>query len=157
MTETERRPHLGPPDFELGGLQIWVHGQPYPNASEPYDADWLTVTAHCGEAGASVWVSGAIVTSSAFEAFGQGCDELWARLTGKAWLGSPEPNLTVSLEPSDGLGHVLMTVEITPDHMRQEHRFEFALDQTFVFEAARQCEAIVARYPNPHAHKERAV
>ena len=142
---------FGPPDLHLGAFQLWVHNQPYAGTDEPYDADWLSVTAHCGASGASVWATGAILTSSSIDRFRTACDQMRALLNGKASLASDEPNLSVYLTATDGYGHVAMVVDITPDHMRQEHHFEFELDQTYLFDVARQCDTILARYPNPHA------
>ena len=141
---------LGAPDLTVAGLQVWVHGQPFPGSDEPYDADWLTVTAHCGAAGASVWVRGEVLTASAFDRLARGCDELHERLEGQAWLAADEPGLSVMLAATDRHGHVSMVVEITPDHMAQAHRFEFALDQSYLPQIARQCRALLQRFPNPH-------
>lgn len=148
---------LGPPDLQLAGFQVWVHGQPYAGSAEPHDADWLTVTAHCGASGASVWASGALLTASAFDRLARGCEELYARLEGTAWLASDEPNVSVRLTAADRRGHVAMSVEITPDHMAQEHRFEFELDQSYLPAVTQGCRAVLARYPNPHASAGRAV
>ena len=148
---------LGRSDLQLAGFELWVHGRPYAGSDEPYDADWLTVTAHCRASGASVWASGAILTASAFDRLARGCDELYARLEGTAWLASDEPNVSVQLTAVDRRGHVTMSVEITPDHMTQAHRFEFELDQSYLPAVAQQCRAVLARYPNPHASAERPV
>jgi hypothetical protein len=144
---------LGEPDLSVAGLQIWVHNQPNAKSKEPFDADWLTVTAHCGQAGATVWAAGEILTASGFERFGHELDQIHRQLEGKASLESHEPNLIVRIVASDGHGHIAMTVDITPDHMTQRHHFEFSLDQTFLRDVARQCEAILNRFPNPHAHR----
>jgi glutathione S-transferase len=148
---------LGPPDLQVAGLQVWAHAQPLAGSNEPYDADWLTVTAHCGASGASVWVRGEILTASALERLARECDELYERLEGQAWLAADEPALSVVFAASDRSGHVSMIVEITPDHLTQAHRFEFDLDQSYLPAVARQCRTLLARFPNPHAHGERAV
>ncbi|HXG87099.1 MAG TPA: hypothetical protein VNJ02_02095 [Vicinamibacterales bacterium] len=139
---------LGPPGLQVAGLRVWVHEQPYAGSDEPYDADWLTVTAQCSESGASVRIRGAFLTSSAFERLAVGCEQLHAHLAGRAWLASEELNLHVVLETTDRLGHLTAVVAITPDHLTQEHRFEFQIDQTYLPEIAQQCRAILARYPN---------
>ena len=141
---------LGPPDLEVAKLSVWVRERTYAGSEEPYDADRLTVSAHCAQAGASVFVQGAFLTSSSFERFAETCETLHVALAGKAWLASDELNLTVTLDATDSAGHVLAVVEITPDHMTQEHRFEFQIDQTHLPGIVRQCRTIVGRYPNPH-------
>ena len=148
---------LGPPDLKVAGLQVWAHNQPSARSDEPYDADWLTVTVHCGGSGASVWVRGEILTASAFDRLARGCDELYKRLEGQAWLDADEPALRVLLAASDQYGHVSMVVEITPDHLTQAHRFEFDLDQSYLPNVAAQCRMLLERFPNPHTHDERAV
>ena len=94
-------------------------------------------------------VRGAFLTSSSFERLALGCEELHASLAGQAWLASDEPNLSVKLEAKDRVGHVSAVVEITPDHLSQEHRFKFQIDQTHLLEIARQCRMVLARFPNP--------
>jgi hypothetical protein len=157
MTPPYDATRLGAPDLQLAGFQVWVHSQPYAGSEEPHDADWLTVTAHCGASGASVWASGTILTASAFDQFARHCDELHARLEGIARFASDEPNVSVRLEATGGRGHVSMVVEITPDHLAQEHRFDFEIDQTYLPGVAQQCREVLARYPNPHNSRDRAV
>jgi hypothetical protein len=40
-----------------------------------------------------------------------------------------------------------MRVQITPDHLTQEHSFEFELDQTYLPGIAAQCRTIADAYP----------
>jgi hypothetical protein len=139
---------LGPPDLKIAGLQLWVHGRQYPDAVEDYDADWLRITAHCGASSASVWVSGALLSSWSFVKFARDCESLLRTLQGKAQLWSHEPELVACLEASDTLGHIKLTVDITPDHMTQQHRFEFEdLDQSYLPGVLSMCEGILTAYP----------
>ena len=156
MSASSNLDALGPPELKVAGLSVWVHDRPYAGSEEPYDADWLTITAHCDDGGASVFVRGAFVTSSALERFAEGCDRLHSNLAGRAWLASDEPNLTVTLEATDSVGHLLAIVEIAPDHLSQEHRFEFQIDQTWLLDIARHCRAILGRYPKPHHSQGRS-
>jgi hypothetical protein len=150
MNEAQELDPLGQPDLQVAALRIWVHARAHTGSEEPYDADWLIVTAHCSGSGANVLVRGAFATSSGFERFADGCDALYRTLSGKAALASDELNLTVTLEATDRTGHLLAVVEITPDHMSQEHRFEFQIDQTYLLPIARQCQVVLGRFPNPH-------
>src|SRR5882724_344446 len=34
---------LGTPDIKLSGLQIWVHGRQFPNATDYWDGNWLRI------------------------------------------------------------------------------------------------------------------
>jgi hypothetical protein len=153
MTQITSLDALGSPDLEIAQLRVWVHERPYAASDEPYDRDWLVVTAHCANEGAAVVIHGPFAASSGVERLADGCDIMYQKLSGKAWLASDELNLTVRLEASGQLGHVQVVVEITPNHLTQEHRFEFNIDQTYLPEITRQCRAILARYPNPHAKR----
>ena len=67
-------------------------------------------------------------------------------LSGEANLACIEPNLSVKLT-ANKMGHILMTVSITPDHRTQRHSFEFDIDQTFLGPLLRQCRAVLDEYP----------
>ncbi len=56
-----RLQQLGVPNLKIAGLQIWVHGRERAESYDDSDGNWLMATSHCGESGASVWVSGAIL------------------------------------------------------------------------------------------------
>ena len=143
---------LGPPDLQLAGLQIWVHGRQFPDSDEPHDRDWLNITAHCGGSGASVWVNGAILGSWSFSSFVRECRVLYASLEGIAVLRSDEPNLSVTLA-AGRTGHLGMVVDITPEIMTQRHRFDFGdLDQTFLPAVINQCESVLEVYPTAFTH-----
>jgi hypothetical protein len=58
-----------------------------------------------------------------------------------------EPELKPRLEAADSLGHVRAQVEITPDHLKQTHRFEFEVDQSYLPGIIRQCSGIVQEHP----------
>lgn len=121
--------HLGEPDLRIGDLRLWVHG-PDVVDTRPYE-DWLRVTAHCGGAGASVWVSGEIVRYQDLREWVDQTEALYRNLAGFARLSPLEPNLSVALSV-DRTGGVAASVEITPDHMNQQHRFSFVLDQSYL-------------------------
>ena len=67
---------LGAPDLKVAGFQIWVHGRQFPDSTDYDDANWLRITAHAGAAGASVWVSGAILMITDLIQFGHEVDGL---------------------------------------------------------------------------------
>jgi len=142
MAKADYREKLGEPALAIARFQLWVHGRQFPDAEEPYDQDWLNVTAHCGEKGASVWVSGALLQSWHIARFAEECERLRQTLTGSASLGAAEPELFAKLVASDRHGHLEFSVEITPDHLAQEHSFRFeTLDQTYLVDVVAACEA----------------
>ena len=142
-----QRADLGPPDLKVAGFQLWVHGREFPEADDYDDGNWLRVTAHCGASGASVWVQGSILMVTDVAAFGEQCAAMLRGNSDSAALDPLEPELKVSLRVADRLGHLRAHVDITPDHLVQSHRLEFDLDQSYLPEIVRQCEAIVREYP----------
>lgn len=56
-----------------------------------------------------------------------------------------EPNLSVALS-ADHTGGVAVSVQITPDTLRQEHRFSFALDQSYLPEFLAQGRRLLNRF-----------
>jgi hypothetical protein len=125
--------NLGAPDIKLDDLQIWVHGRQYPNEEDYWDGNWLNVTAHCGSKGADVWTNGDILHVPDLARWLADLEIMNQSLSGAADLVSLEPELSVELKMS-GFGQIEMKVEITPDHMRQEHSFQFELDQSYLQE-----------------------
>jgi hypothetical protein len=138
---------LGQPALKMVGFQLWIHGRQFPTAQDYWDDNWLNVTAHCGACGASVWASGALVMVSDIERWATQCKTLYESGQGEAVLQPCEPNLLVCLRSSDRLGHILMRVEITPDHMTQQHRIDFEIDQSYLPSLMAQCRAIIEEYP----------
>jgi len=148
---------LGEPDLKAAGFQLWVHGWQFPESQDDDDSNWLTVTAHSGAAGASVWASGPIVEITDLVRWAEQCDALYNGNGREADLTPVEPELLVRIRPRDRLGHFTMRVEITPDHLTQEHSFEFEIDQTNLPEIARQCRTIAEAFPIRGAEGKRGV
>lgn len=147
MQEHPSAADLRDPDLKVVGFQLWVHEREFPDAQDYDDGNWLLVTACCVASGASVWVHGAILTVGDIEGFGRECDELHRGELKSASLSPWEPNLKVSIELADEVGHLRAIVEITPQHLEQQHRFEFEIDQSFLPEIVQQCSAIVRKFP----------
>lgn len=42
----------GPPDINIAGLQIWIHGYQFAEVEDESDANWLRITAYCRAPGA---------------------------------------------------------------------------------------------------------
>jgi hypothetical protein len=138
---------LGPPAIKVVGFLLWIHGRQFPESQSYWDGNWLNVTAHCGGNGASVWASGAILMVSDLARWVEDCEALYQSGQGEARLQPLEPNLFVTLQSSDRLGHILMRVDITPDHMTQEHRMDFEIDQSYLPSLMAQCRAVIEEYP----------
>ena len=140
------RDRFGPPDIKLAGFQLWVHGRQFPDAQDYWDANWLNVTAHCGAEGASVWTSGSILHLGELTQLLSGMKQLYKTLAGEAELPCIEPELHLKLA-ARGLGQIELEVNITPNNMLQEHRFKFAIDQSYLPEAISGCEKVLVAYP----------
>lgn len=138
---------LGPPSVRLKAFQLWVHGRQFPEARDRWDGNWLNVTVHCGQAGASVWATGAILDSIGLVRFRGELERLHQTLSGEAVLESHEPNVRVRVAPTDGAGHLRVRAEITPDHLAQGHWFEFEIDQSYLPATVAQLESVLVAFP----------
>ena len=138
---------LGPPALKIAGFQLWVHGRQFLEAEDAYDGNWLRVTGHCGASGASVWVQGALLMVTDIERFGSECLRMYDGSAERATLEPFEPELRVKLVATDRLGHIHADVEVTPDHLAQTHRIQFAIDQSYLPGIVAECAAVVRAYP----------
>lgn len=147
MTHTVAPLDLGEPALKVACFQLWVHGRQFPGSEDDDDGNWLRVTAHCGASGASIWAEGAILMVTDIAGFGNQCAAMLGGDCKAAVLDPLEPELRVSIETADLLGHLRAQVDITPDHLAQAHRFEFEVDQSYLRGIIQQCLAIVKEYP----------
>jgi hypothetical protein len=137
---------LGAPDVEFGGLCIWVHGRPYPDATEYWDANWLRVTASYSSAHSRVVIGGPILHLAEISDLIDGARELHATLSGEAALRCIDANLQMTLT-SQARGEIAVHIEMTPDHGSESHVFEQVLDQSYLPALIRACEGVLERYP----------
>jgi len=138
---------LGSPDIKIAGLQIWVHGYQFEEADNNDDRNWLRVSAHCGANGASVWVTGSYLQVYDLLRLATDADKLYKKEIDKIEINPLEPELLVAIKAIDSLGHLEFTVEITPDHLYQEHTFQFEIDQSYLPALVEQCRELLALYP----------
>ena len=138
---------LGSPQIRLAGLSIWVHGRQFPDHDDYWDGNWINVTAHCGQQGASVTVGGPIIHLSEIREWCDALTRMHEALSGEAKLcGDYEANLSVNME-IDRSGHLFVEVQITPDQMSQRHSFKYELDQTYLSPLLSQCSGVLDQYP----------
>jgi hypothetical protein len=136
---------LGPPDFAVAGLQVWIRNREFAEAQDYWDGNWLNVVAHCGSAGADVWASGPVLHLSEVRHWLGELNKLDETLTGKASLCCMEPDLSAEFRLKDGRGELL--VFITPDHLAEKHEFRFQVDQSYLRELTSMLERVLERYP----------
>ena len=137
---------LGESDLTLGGLRLWVHGREFEDASDYWDGNWLRVSMRCEYPGAQVSLDGPVLHLGDLRSFLSQVEELHATFHGSAQLACIEPNLQVGLV-IDGKGRVRVTIDITPNHLQQNHRFVDELDQTHLRPVMAACRTILSRYP----------
>ncbi|MBZ2210126.1 WapI family immunity protein [Massilia soli] len=73
-------------------------------------------------------------------------DKLFVALKGEAKLECMEPEIAVTLRAMS-LGAIKMEVQITPDQLTQEHRFTFAIDQSYLQPLSSQCVRRLTAFP----------
>ncbi len=144
IIEEER---LGTPDIQIAGLQIWIHGYEYTEADDEYDANWLRVSAHCGASGASVWLSGSILSTYDIKKLATESKKMYQNQIKELEVEPMEPGLRLIMKATDSCGHLELTVEITPDHLFQQHSFQFKMDQSYLPPIEAQCSKILDRFP----------
>jgi len=137
---------LGNPDIELGTLQIWIHGREFPDSMDYWDGNWLQITAHCSALGADVWTNGPFLRVPDIAGWIDACERLYKTFQGEAYLGGIEPEFAVTLM-GDKLGHVTMSVDITPQYLTQRHTLKFDLDQSCLPTHISACRVLLDKYP----------
>ena len=136
----------GEPDLTIAGLRLWVHRREFPEATDYWDGNWMVVTAECRAPDTIIRVSGPILHLGELTAFLGDCEQLHSTLAGQAELDCAEPNLRVVLQV-ERRSQVAVTVDITPDHLAQQHRLRFDLDQTHLPSILTSCRELLVRYP----------
>ena len=137
---------LGEADLKISGLKLWVHGRQFPDMDDYWDGNWLNVTAYCSAAGSSVMVSGSFIHVPEIRRLHDSIVALNTTLTGSAALECIEPELSVLIQ-AESPGHLVMVVNITPNHLDQTHEYTFELDQSYLTGLISDCTKILVKYP----------
>lgn len=137
---------LGEPDLKLAGLKLWIHGYQYRDVDDYWDGNWLSAIAICSENGATVLINGTFIRTTEIYDWQRAVEKLRINLEGEAILECMEPGLAVTLKGAS-LGAVEMKVEITPDHLTQEHKFTFLIDQSYLDPLSSQCARLLQAFP----------
>ena len=135
------------PTIELGDFQLAVHRRQFPDAHDRWDGNWLHVTAQCLQAGALVAVSGPILEAADVQRFRDELVAVAEAQAGSAELGGSEPNIVVRVTAAAAFGDLRVRVELTPDPQSQGHWFAYPLDRSYVGQAIRQLDAVLALFP----------
>jgi hypothetical protein len=137
---------LGEPYIHLAGLKLWVHGYQFRDANDYWDGNWLNATAMCSEKGATVLVNGAFIRTDEIYAWEHAVEKVLADMTGEARLECMEPEIALALK-MQSLGAIELQVQITPDHLTQEHRFTFSIDRSYLARFSSQCARLLSDFP----------
>lgn len=137
---------LGQPDIDLAGLKLWIHGYQYPDSNDYWDGNWLNATAICSESGATVLVRGFFIRNDELSNWQRAVEKLSVDLSGEAKLECIEPEIGVTLKAMS-LGAIEMEVHITPNHLTQEHSFQFSIDQSYLKPLSSQCARLLEAFP----------
>jgi hypothetical protein len=136
---------LGKPDINIAGIEIWIHGNQFPDSNDYWDGNWMDVTVKCTSKNASVWVSGNILHLSDLARLMTTSKKLYENLKGEAVLPCLEPEFSMKLEASSH-GQINMTVDITPDPINQKHKFIFEIDQSYLPNLISSCKKVLNSY-----------
>ncbi len=137
---------LGAADLEIVGLRLWVHGRQFPDSTDYWDGNWVRITAYCAYGESRVRVDGSVVHLSEIAGLLRGCENLSESLAGRTGLDSMEQNLKLELVAKK-LGRVAVDIQITPEPMRESHRFRDEIDQTSLPSIIAACSRLLENYP----------
>jgi hypothetical protein len=138
----------GEPSIALGPLKIWVTERPFPNSGDYWESNWLDVTARCEGVGSRVEVAGRFLHLGEVRRWKNDLVAFQDRLSGRVDLATMEPTLKVAVEAKNSkTGHLDCTVAITGDHLSEEHRFSFGIDQSYLPGLLAQLGAVLREYP----------
>lgn len=136
----------GEPDLKLAGLSLWVLKRQFPGADDYWDGNWLDIRAGVEASGAYVEIGGPWLRTDELSRFAEQLTALDRDVTGTAELACMEPALHAKIVCGT-LGHMEVTIEISPDHMTQSHQFIFLIDQTYIRHVVADCKRILEGYP----------
>jgi hypothetical protein len=134
------------PDLRFLGLSLWIDGHQFPDADDYWDANWLLIRARMETNGARVECNGPILMTTDIGRFRDQLAIMVKTLKGEAALQPLEPDLKVVLR-IQSKGQVEGTVDITPDHMTQQHSFTLDADQTYLPALIDSCDVLLTRFP----------
>ena len=134
-------------DFILGPLKLKIDGYHFPDTTDYWDANWLLVTAEIDSPG-QAWVraTGPLIMTAELGRFRDETKRMYEKLDGQAELKTLEPELKITLSYKNS-GAIIAEIELTPDHMTQDHRFIVGLDQSYLPQIISQIASILERFP----------
>ncbi len=136
----------GDPDLSFLGFSLWIDERQFPDTADYWDGNWLMARARMEANRACIECDGPILMTTDIQQFRDELATMVAALKGEASLTPLEPELRLVFKMRSR-GRVEATIEITPDHMTQLHRFTVDADQSYLPAIVASCDAILARFP----------
>lgn len=133
------------PDIEIAGFSLWVFGREFEDVNDYWDGNWLRVFARCSADRSTVEAKGAIIRAPELARWLKELRECYSSLNGEAVLDCMEPYISGKIWLKDGRGEFILN--ITPDHLFQEHRYTFHIDQSYLWELIFGLEDVLKRFP----------
>jgi hypothetical protein len=134
------------PDLRFRGFSLWVDQRQVLKASDDLDGNWLVVRARMEASGARVECEGPVLEITDIKRFREQLAAMVAASSGKATLAGSEPEINVVLALGK-MGRVEGDIELTADHLNQEHRFSVEADQSYLPRLIQSCDSILERFP----------
>jgi hypothetical protein len=134
------------PDIAFEGLSIWVLGRTFPDVTDYWDGNMLTIRLRMKTAGSCVDVIERGVHLSDISRFVSDLTTMNNTLRGTAKLNPLEPSFKLELG-GDDKGHINATIDLTPDHVTENHEFIIFMDQTYLGSILSGFRSVLGRYP----------
>lgn len=136
------------PSISIGALKIWINGRQFPDLSDYWDGNWIDVTALCEGMGSRIQVTGPFIHLTELQAWREDLKEFESTLKGSVELPAMEPTLNIKIEEEESSrGHLKCIVLITGDHLSEEHRYLFQIDQSYLPGLIAQLGAVLREFP----------
>lgn len=132
-------------DLRLEGLSIWADGFTHPDSEDYWDGNWLNATVVYEAPGSRV-ESSTLLHLSDLERLLVEIRAIQSANEGEISFEPMEPELEIHFKLNK-MGHLDMVVFITPDHMLQEHKYSFTIDQTYLALLTSQLETLLKKFP----------
>ena len=129
----------------IGQLSLNILGFSYPDATDPFDADWLDVQVECHTEYADISFSGVYLPYTQLVQFGGDVERVYKGQTNVARFEPMEPNVIIELKKYGSLGGIIAKIELEPCFDDDErHICSFSLDQTFLPEIISSIKSVMA-------------
>ena len=134
------------PSLRIAGLSLWATSREFEASGDYWDGNWLNVLACLDAPGCHIETAGSWLRTDDIARFADQLAILIRDLKGQAEIECMEPNLNVKIV-CGARGQVSVSVEITPDHIYQEHRVRFEIDQSYLNDALVACRRLLEQFP----------